>query len=204
MRVNINKNSEVSSDVLHDNILEDCDVKSIDLYTCHNLADFLIKSKKCGVLAGHSMSDWGIGKNGEITNEFGEYDDSEGISLVLYFNFKDEVKKRKKEAKERMGKVLQIMESELYSGRHIYSNGISLIIKAIPGTVTFEAVVKGINESVQPLYSKKIKDQTVLKFCLDRASGYDPLKAINFNSSPAGDHDVNIYYSTQSREFIIY
>ena len=205
MRVSI-RNGIVRSDTFSDNIMEDCNIKNVNLDKCENFRNIIEKLGEEKVLYNYSMHDWCIDQYGELKHpsECANHVDSEGIALVLYFKFIDDVKKYKKESKDRMQKVINMMEKELYDGREIESNGISLTIKTNPGTVAFNATVNNIDKSVYPLYSSKIKDQNVLEFCLDRESGFDPSEAINFNSYSEDVHDVSIYYSVESEKFIIY
>lgn len=205
MRVTV-RNGSVISNEFQDNIMEDCDVKSVFLAggIVNNLKNVLDELEMDGVLLTHSMYNWSLDADEQIKPSSECESESEGMALVLYFKYTDEVKERRRIAAQKMEKVVKVMREKFVQDRKIDSNGVCLNILEQPeGTVTIKTMLYSIDSPVMPLFGSKIDSEQApfITFCLDRESGYDvDDEAINFTS----DAGLNLYYAVVTDSFIIY
>jgi len=149
------------------------------------------------------MYNWSLDADEQIKPSSECEPESEGMALVLYFKYTDEVKAKRRIAAQRMEKIVEIMREKFVKDRKIDSNGVCLnIIEQPEGTVTIKALLYSIGSSVMPLFGSKIDSEKApfITFCLDRESGYDVDEAINFTS----DAGLNLYYAVATDSFIIY
>ena len=152
MKVKIKDDNINNNDVFSDNIMEDCGLKE---WGCYNFESIIKSLQTDKFLYNYTISDWCIEDfcikhPYECINEV----DSEGIELTLHFKFTEEAKKRKKEGKDKIKEIVEIMDKKLYNGRVIQSNGVNLVIRKDSShlnTLTFNVEITYIDKFVLPL-----------------------------------------------------